>query len=130
IVLSQLSREHMKRANRDYQLSDLRGSGSIEQDADVVMFLMPDDWNDPDNPRRRLVIAKHRGGRRNVTMNFVFFGDQSRFESAAADIPPETDDPMPWAPFPTHEPSGNGNGERKKKSSKAAWKQFVEEAGW
>lgn len=86
IVLSQLNREHAKRTgNRaDYQLSDLRGSGSIEQDADVVLFLMPaKDAETEDDPRRRLVVAKHRGGRKDVTIDLVFFGDQSRFESAA-----------------------------------------------
>lgn len=82
IVLSQLSREHMRRPDKDYILSDLRGSGSIEQDADVVLFLMPADWTDMENPGRRLVIAKNRGGRRDISINLVFFGSQYRFESA------------------------------------------------
>jgi replicative DNA helicase len=105
IVLSQLNREHMKRANRDYILSDLRGSGSIEQDSDVVMFLMPEDWTAPEDPRRRLVIAKHRGGKANQTCRLVFFGDQSRFENAATDsvYSPE---PPAWH---SEEPSTNGH---------------------
>jgi len=88
IVLSQLNRDHARRSgqNRDYQLSDLRGSGSIEEDSDVVMFLMPQDWNDEENPGRRLFIAKHRGGRKHVTVPLVFFGEQSRFESAAIKV--------------------------------------------
>lgn len=85
IVISQLNRKHADRRDRDYQLSDLRGSGSIEQDADVVMFLMPEDWNDDENINRRLVIEKHRGGKKHVTINLVFFADQSRFELAAGE---------------------------------------------
>lgn len=85
IVLSQLNRKYADRTDKDYRLADLRGSGSIEQDADVVLFLMPEDWTSEDDPRRRLKIAKHRGGRKDVTINLVLFGDQSRFESAPAE---------------------------------------------
>lgn len=117
IVLSQLNREFSKRANKDYQLSDLRGSGSIEQDSDVVMFLMPQDWEDEENPGRRLFIAKHRGGKKNVTINLVFFGEQSRFESAAFAPPPPVN-------------GRNGHYPTKKQKAKAAAAEFIEEAGW
>jgi replicative DNA helicase len=85
IVLSQLNRKHAdrKEGGKDYRLDDLRGSGSIEQDADVVLFLMPQDWNDEENPGRRLHCGKHRGGKKHFTVDMVFFGNQSRFESAA-----------------------------------------------
>jgi|SRR5882672_1748897 len=130
IVLSQLNREFSKRANKDYQLSDLRGSGSIEQDSDVVMFLMPQDWEDQENPGRRLVIAKHRGGRKDVAINLVFFGEQSRFESAAVEAHPA------GKPERSRERvNGDGNRSRKAKSGEKKerpgdWKQYAEEAGW
>jgi replicative DNA helicase len=81
LLISQLSRNYTNRTNRDYQLSDLRGSGAIEQDANVVMFLMPRDWDDETNPERRLVIAKDREGAKNITIPLLFIGEQSRFES-------------------------------------------------
>jgi replicative DNA helicase len=81
LLLRQLSRNYTNRTNRDYQLSDLRGSGAIEQDANVVMFLMPRDWDDETNPERRLVIAKDREGAKNITIPLLFIGEQSRFES-------------------------------------------------
>jgi replicative DNA helicase len=84
ILISQLSRQPTANGgNRDYRLSDLRGSGAIEQDADVVLLLMPRYWDNPQNPERRLVIAKDREGERDVTIPLIFFGEQSRFESAA-----------------------------------------------
>jgi replicative DNA helicase len=46
-------------------LSDLRDSGSIEQDADIVMFIYRDDIYDPDSPRKNvaeIIVAKHRNG--------------------------------------------------------------------
>jgi replicative DNA helicase len=130
IVLSQLNREFSKRANKDYQLSDLRGSGSIEQDSDVVMFLMPQDWVDEENPGRRLVIAKHRGGRKDVTINLVFFGEQSRFESAAVEsYKPEM--------LESATASGPQNGgkpknftKRQKKVPAPDWRDVAKEAGW
>ena len=70
LLLSQLNRESEKRADRTPQLSDLRESGSIEQDADIVMFIAdaasenaPQDSND-DALDYSLVIAKHRNGPR------------------------------------------------------------------
>ena len=83
LLVSQLSRKYADRSTKDYQLTDLRGSGAIEQDADVVMFLMPRDWENESNPERRLVIAKDREGAKYVTIPLIFFGEQSRFESAS-----------------------------------------------
>lgn len=67
ILLSQLSREIEKRTDHRPQLSDLRESGAIEQDADIVMFInAPDRYADvetDDGPNiREIVIAKHRNG--------------------------------------------------------------------
>ena len=65
MVLSQLRRVGDARANQPPQLSDLRESGSIEQDADVVIFLHRDDYfNTEGEPtgRSRIIIAKQRSG--------------------------------------------------------------------
>ncbi|MFQ9893095.1 MAG: replicative DNA helicase, partial [Emergencia sp.] len=66
IVLSQLSRAPEQRQDHRPILSDLRESGSIEQDADVVMFLYRDDYYNPDNSEKPGVcevnLAKHRSG--------------------------------------------------------------------
>jgi replicative DNA helicase len=66
IALSQLSRSVESRSPQIPQLSDLRESGSIEQDADVVMFLYRDDYYNPDTSEKPNVldifISKHRNG--------------------------------------------------------------------
>ncbi|MFZ5982059.1 MAG: replicative DNA helicase [Patescibacteria group bacterium] len=65
IALSQLSRAVEARSPQIPKLSDLRESGSIEQDADIVMFLYREDREKPDTPNKNIVevhIAKHRNG--------------------------------------------------------------------
>lgn len=65
IALSQLSRAVESRSPQIPKLSDLRESGSIEQDADIVMFLYREDREKPDTPNKNIVevhIAKHRNG--------------------------------------------------------------------
>ena len=64
IALSQLSRGVEQRADKHPMLSDLRESGSIEQDADMVMFLYRDDYYNPQTEKKQtdLTIAKHRNG--------------------------------------------------------------------
>lgn len=65
VALSQLSRAVESRSPQIPKLSDLRESGSIEQDADVVMFLYREDREKPDTPNKNIVevhIAKHRNG--------------------------------------------------------------------
>lgn len=65
LALSQLSRSVESRQSKVPQLSDLRESGSIEQDADIVMFIYRDDVYNPDSERKNiadLIVAKHRNG--------------------------------------------------------------------
>jgi len=66
LAAAQLSRAVESRQNKRPQLSDLRDSGSIEQDADVVMFIYRDDYYNPDSSERpniaEISVAKHRNG--------------------------------------------------------------------
>jgi replicative DNA helicase len=81
IALSQLSRAVENRADRIPQLSDLRESGSIEQDADIVMFLHREETFDPDTQRKGigdLIIAKHRNGPTG-SVELAFIKEQARF---------------------------------------------------
>ena len=83
LALSQLSRAVEQRGGEKRpQLSDLRDSGSIEQDADIVMFLYRPDDEDRDN--LNLVIAKHRNGATGDIPMF-FKADRTRFFEAEGD---------------------------------------------
>ena len=65
VALSQLSRSVEARQSKKPMLSDLRESGSLEQDADIVAFLYRDDYYNPDTDQKNiteLIIAKHRNG--------------------------------------------------------------------
>lgn len=84
LALSQLSRAVEQRGTRKPQLSDLRESGSIEQDADVVMFLYleqeSDDILDQTKKMVKLYIAKHRNGATGE-IDLLFRGDRVKFYS-------------------------------------------------
>ncbi len=88
VALSQLSRSLDKEKRRPV-LADLRESGAIEQDADVVAFLHKRKKNDDDNDdyndgkRVDLIVAKQRNGRADVTVDLVFIPEYTRFENAA-----------------------------------------------
>ena len=86
LVLSQLSRRHEQRgSDRRPQLSDLRESGSIEQDADVVMFLHREEQYNQDTERKGmadLIIAKHRNGPTGKA-DLIFVQEYTRFENLA-----------------------------------------------
>ncbi|MDX9913112.1 MAG: replicative DNA helicase [Candidatus Moranbacteria bacterium] len=78
IALSQLSRQVESRSPQIPKLSDLRESGSIEQDADVVMMLYREDREKPDTPNKQIVdviIAKHRNGP--IGRASLYFEEQS-----------------------------------------------------
>jgi len=88
IVLSQLTRAP-EREERKPQLSDLRESGAIEQDADVVLFInrpnfYKTDLPEEDRAKAELIIAKQRNGPTG-NLNFVFLARHTRFEEAAPD---------------------------------------------
>jgi len=90
IALSQLSRQTERRGgDHRPQLSDLRESGSIEQDADIVAFIYREVIYDPEteNPdMAELILAKHRNGETGV-VPLVFFGETTRFASFARNDP-------------------------------------------
>lgn len=70
IALSQLSRAPEQRPDHRPMLSDLRESGSIEQDADMVMFLYRDDYYNPDTEKKNVaevIVAKNRAGSTGTT---------------------------------------------------------------
>lgn len=85
IALSQLSRTVESRSPQIPMLSDLRESGSIEQDADIVMFLYREDYYNPDTDRQNitdLIIAKHRRG---ATGSIELFFDKARVRFMSLD---------------------------------------------
>jgi replicative DNA helicase len=89
IALSQLNRDVEKRTNKRPGLSDLRDSGAIEQDADVVMFLWPvRDFTESEGRKiLGLGIDKNRQGRLGE-VGLDFWGDYQRCEQSTADIRP------------------------------------------
>ena len=81
VTLSQLSRGPESRTNKRPMLSDLRESGAIEQDADIVMFLYRDEYYNPDSPDKNIaecIVAKHRNGETG-TIKFWWDGAHTRF---------------------------------------------------
>ncbi len=81
ITLSQLSRGPESRTNKRPMLSDLRESGAIEQDADIVIFLYRDEYYNPDSQDKNIaecIIAKHRNGETG-TIKLWWDGSHTKF---------------------------------------------------
>ncbi|HET7516267.1 MAG TPA: DnaB-like helicase C-terminal domain-containing protein, partial [Actinomycetes bacterium] len=86
MAISQLSRQPEARSDRRPMLSDLRESGALEQDSDVVLFIYRDELYDPESARKGeadFILAKHRNGPTD-TVTVTFQGQYSRFAPMAA----------------------------------------------
>lgn len=92
LCLAQVNRKVEDRTDHTPSLSDLRDSGAIEQDADVVMFLhrpvqsnpsLNGDWE----RYAKLTVAKNRQGRSGVPIHLMYLGDQTRFASWSGPAP-------------------------------------------
>jgi replicative DNA helicase len=83
VALSQLSRSVEQRPDKKPMLSDLRESGSIEQDADIVMFIYREAYYNPDTDKQNiteLILAKHRNGPTGI-IELYFHPEQLKFLS-------------------------------------------------
>ena len=92
LAAAQLSRAVEQRTDKKPVLSDLRESGSIEQDADIVMFIHRPDALEKDSPRANIaeiIVAKHRNGPTHSGIELVFLNNLARFDNAATtSVPP------------------------------------------
>jgi replicative DNA helicase len=87
VTMSQLSRGPESRTDHRPMLSDLRESGAIEQDADIVMFLYRDDYYNAETEKKNIaevIIAKHRNGSTG-TIELRWFGEYTKFANLMRD---------------------------------------------
>ena len=87
LTAAQLSRAVEHRPDKKPQLSDLRESGSLEQDADIVMFIHRNPLSEMEEDRNKaeLIVAKHRNGPTHPGIGLVFIEELAKFENAARD---------------------------------------------
>lgn len=86
LAAAQLSRAVEQRADKRPMLSDLRESGSLEQDSDIVMFIHRPDALEKDSPRQNIaeiIVAKHRNGPTHPGIEMIFLSNLARFDNAA-----------------------------------------------
>ncbi|MBT4837974.1 MAG: replicative DNA helicase [Methylococcales bacterium] len=88
IALSQLNRNLEQRPNKRPVMADLRESGSIEQDADLIVFIYRDEVYNPESPEKgkaEIIISKQRNGPIG-TINLTFMGQYTKFENFAPEM--------------------------------------------
>ena len=86
LTAAQLSRAVEQRTDKRPMLSDLRESGSLEQDSDIVMFIHRPDALEKDSEREavaEMIVAKHRNGPTHPGIELVFMKNTARFANAA-----------------------------------------------